>query len=413
MAEVNHSARDHALLSASGSKRWLACPPSARFEERAGGKDEGSIYSKEGTLAHELADVTLHSLYKGLPKKELNKEVRRIKGQVKKLFHDPKDKTPWKETQWDEMVREVQKFVDYVQETYNEAKAKSNMEPEIILEERLDYSFLVPQGFGTGDVIIIADNLIYIIDLKYGKGIRVEAKVNTQMILYALAAILLYDLVYDFDRAKMVIVQPRLNHVSEWECSTQYLHNYGDENIREKAKQAWEGKGDKFAGEHCRFCKVRAICRTNMDFQLNAATAFDLAPPESVETEQLAQVLSKSSMLVSWIQAVEEHLFNKAKAGYPVPGFKIVAGRSNRKWKDESQVTVALDGSGRDPQDFLESKLMSLTNIEKKLGTEEFQAVLGHNVVQPEGKPTLVPSSDKRPGIGLDTAREEFKDIQV
>lgn len=397
---TDHSNRAHALLSASGAARWLACPPSARLEERSTVKDTSSIYAEEGTLAHELADITLQREFKGMHGRTFNAEKKKIATAVKKLF-DGDDKV------FVEMEREVQKYVDYVKECFAEAK-RGCPSAVIILEERVDYSHIVPGGFGTGDCIIVADGLMYIIDLKYGRGVEVHAKTNPQMMLYAVGALRAFDLMYEIERVRHCVAQVRLDNISEWECSVQYIEKWALTVAAPQAKLAHAGDGEMKAGDHCKFCKVKALCRTLADHNLELAR-HEFRDPQLMSLEELAPIYEQAGTLVEWVNAVGDHLFEQALKGNVVPNHKIVEGRSNRKWADEKKAAEILEESGFKTDDFMRSSLETITNVQRLVGKDIFDEKLGPCVVKPPGKPTLVHVTDKRPAIGLDTAKREFK----
>lgn len=397
MAEVNHSSRSHALLSASGAARWLACTPSARLEERAGGKDTSSIYAEEGTLAHELSDIMLHREFKGMKAKTFNSEKRKLKTRVIKLLD---------ELAWSEMEREVQKYVDYVKETFL-AVRKKTPDAVLMLEERLDYSHIVPQGFGTGDCIIIADDIMYVIDLKYGKGIQVEAKTNPQAMLYAHGALYKFDMAFDIKEVQMCIVQPRLNNISEWKCSVNYLHGWADKVAGPKAKLAYAGEGEKVAGDHCKWCKVKALCRTYADKNLELAK-YEFSDPDLLTLEERAQIYEQSGMLTDWVSSIGKNLFDEAMKGTPIPNHKLVIGRSNRKWTDEQKAMELLAEKGFEESEYKRVSIETITKVQKLVGKDVLEEEFKDFMVKPEGKPTLVHASDKRTAIGLASAKEEF-----
>lgn len=400
MATVDHTGRDHALLSASGASRWMACPPSARLEEKALTKDTDNIYAQEGTLAHELSDILLQERWKGLSAKGAAAEKRKITTAVKKLFPDDHALI------LQEMEAEVQKYVDIVSEAYSEA-LKTTPDAVLLLEERLDYSHIVEQGFGTGDAIIIGDGLMDEYDLKYGKGIVVDAKLNPQLMLYANGALRKYDMAYDIQRVRLNIVQPRLDNFSSWETSVGYIENWAEKVVRPAAKLAFAGEGEKKAGDHCKWCKVKPICRAVMDYNLEIAK-HDFKQPEEVSIEELAGILDRADMFTDWLSSVKSYLMDTALSGKFVPGYKLVEGRSNRRWADEEKVKQILEEDGYPQEEFLKMSLEGITKIEKLVGKDEFNTKFGDAVIKPQGSPTLVPLSDRRPAMGLAQAKEDF-----
>jgi len=399
MSGINHSTRGHALLSASGSKRWMNCTPSARLEERMSSEEE-SIFAKEGTLAHELSDIILQKAFKDMPIKAFNAEKRKIKNAVVKLLSAEA---------FEEMETEVAKYVDIVSEAYNVA-LKANPGAVLILEERLDYSHIVPEGFGTGDTMIVSDGLLDNYDLKYGRGISVEAKSNPQLMLYGLGALRRFELQYDIQEVQMNIVQPRLNNYSSWKCSVQYLEKWGEKVVKPVAEKAFAGEGDKCAGDWCKWCKFKPVCPTIKEKALEVAK-HEFAPVDEVSLSELAEVMKQSEIITDWLSAVKKHLLTQIQKGEKVPGFKVVAGRSNRKWINETKTICILDKLPNiEVTDFMVSKVKGIAAIEKLVGKETFEEHFSKAFEKPTGAPTLAPFSDKRPAMGLAQAKEDFNE---
>lgn len=394
MGEVNHSARKHALLSASGASRWLHCPPSARLEEKfeESSPSTSSVYADEGTLAHEFGDLNLRKASGRITDSAFEKEIKELR------------KHPLYSS---EMEGEVDKYVTYVLEAFAEAKQKTP-DAVLMIEERLDFSHLVEQGFGTGDAGVIADGVLEIIDLKYGKGIRVEAEENPQLMLYGSGALRSFELMYDIHTVKMTIVQPRLDHISSWEIPAKDLINWGEKTVKPAAAKAYEGKGVQKAGDYCKWCKVKAMCAT-LAAKNVALARHEFKDPHLLTEKQLLKVYKQQPMLVDWANAVAEYLLAEALKGKQWPGYKIVEGRSQRKWMDKNKVIEILELS-HDPKDFMVSDLAGIPAIEKLLGKKDFPVLLGEMVLLPPGKPTLVPESDKRPAMGIEQAKMDFKD---
>lgn len=392
--QVDHSTRKHALLSASGAHRWLHCTPSARLEEKfeESSPSTSSVYADEGTLAHEFGDLNLKKAAGHITESVFDEEIKELK------------KHPLYSA---EMEGEVDKYVTYVLEAFGVAKQKTP-DAVLMIEERLDFSHLVEQGFGTGDAGIIADGILEIIDLKYGKGIRVEAEENPQLMLYGSGALRSFDLMYDIHTVKMTIVQPRLDHVSSWEIPVNDLISWGEKTVKPAAAKAYKGEGVQKAGDHCKWCKVKAMCAT-LAAKNVALAQHEFKDPHLLTEKQLLEVYKQQPMLVDWVNAVAEYLLAEALKGKQWPGYKIVEGRSQRKWVDEDKVIETLELS-HDPKDFMVSKLAGIPAIEKLLGKKDFPVLLGGMVLLPPGKPTLVPESDKRPAMGIEQARLDFKD---
>jgi transcription elongation factor Elf1 len=381
----------HAKLSASGSKRWLTCTPSARLEEQFPG-DTTSVYAEEGTLAHSLGEAKLSLEFGKITKAKYSKEVKKIEK------HELYDHT---------MPDYVDLYVNYVIERFNEAKKRSS-DAIIALEQRLDFSHLVPEGFGTGDTVIIADGTMEIIDLKYGKGVEVDSEDNTQMMLYALGALNEYEFLYDIQDVQMTIVQPRLDSISTSIISVRDLYEWAYNYLVPRAKLAWDGEGEFLAGDHCKFCKARYNCKARADQNLELAK-YEFATCELLSDVEIADILTRVDNFKSWVKDIEEFSLNEAIKGKKWPGFKLVEGRSNRAYVDEIQVADKLKSCGYDEAVLFEKKLYGITAMEKTIGKKQFGTILEGLVIKPQGKPTLAPESDKRQELNLNSAVEDFK----
>lgn len=382
-----HAERDHALLSASGAKRWATCTPSARLEDQFA--EESSSYAEEGTLAHELGELLL--------KKELNQITpAAYKKELKVIQKNP--------LYANEMMDYCQGYADIVIERYNAALAKTP-DAQLIIEERLDFSLWVPEGFGTGDVLIVADGFIEVIDLKYGKGVQVDAKENYQMRLYGLGALDAYRVLYGTQMVTMTIIQPRLDHISTEELSAEELLNWGDEFIRPRAAIAFEGGGEFCAGDHCQFCKIKATCRARAEVNLELAR-YEFESPALLSYEEIGEILAKAEQLQKWAKDVQDYALDQAeKHGIRFPGWKLVEGRSNRKFTDEVAIAemLLIEGFAED-KIYQPRKLFGITEMTKNLGKKLFEDILGPYIEKPTGKPTLVPEDDKRPEINSTAA---------
>ncbi|MBH8600500.1 DUF2800 domain-containing protein [Thermoactinomyces sp. CICC 23799] len=346
----------------------MKCTPSARLEQDF--KDEQSPYAKEGTKAHQLAEQWLQ-------------------------YHlgersDPPQGEP--------------EMTDYVEVYVNAVLERITPGATVLLEQRLDFSPWVPEGFGTGDAVIIADGRLEIVDLKYGKGVPVSAEENPQLRLYALGAINDFDWLYDFDTVRMTIVQPRLDNISSEEMTVDELWQWG-ESIKPLAMRAFIGEGDFIPGEHCRFCKARYTCRARAEANLELAR-LDFREPETLTVEEIAEVLKQAEDLQRWVRDVKEYALNQAyRHGVKFPGWKVVEGRSVRKYTDEEAVARRLQEEGHDPY---KKVLLTITELEKQLGRKRVGEVIGDLIEKPSGRPALVPETDKRPEI-LTAAAEDFK----
>lgn len=382
---------EHALLSASGAERWLNCPPSARLEETM--EEESSEYAREGSFAHSLAEAYL-SCHLGLVKKgEHNKRLTRLK------------KDPFYSKELDDYVLN---YVDFAIEKINEAKART-ADAVVLLEMKLDYARWVPGGFGTGDLVLIGDEVLEVIDFKYGKGIPVVAEGNSQMRLYALGALNQFGCLYEVDIVKMTIHQPRLDNISSAEMSAKELICWATNTVKDAAEKAWEGKGEFLPGAHCRFCRVRATCRARAK-ENTRLVRFEFKEPPLLKDEEIVAVLDAADEYTRWILDVQVHALSQAvNTGKQWPGYKLVEGRSYRKYSDELKVAEALKAAGYDEEQIYERTLLGITKMEKAVGKKKFHELLSGLVEKPPGKPKLVPASDKRPEI-KSTAEIDFKE---
>nr|WP_144364607.1 DUF2800 domain-containing protein [Lacrimispora amygdalina] len=372
----------HALLSASSSKRWLNCTPSARLEEQFGREDAGP-YAEEGTAAHALAE---HKVKKCLRKRS---------------------KRPVSDYQCDEMEECTDGYASYVMEQVELAKQDCK-DPVVLIEQRLDYSAYVPEGFGTGDLLIVADKTLIVIDLKYGKGVAVDAEWNPQMMLYGLGALELFDAIYDIDTVRMTIYQPRLESVSTWEIPVSDLMEWVETELKPKAQLALHGEGEFHCGSWCRFCKAKNTCRARAEEYLRLAQ-MEFKPPALLSDEEIAEVLKVADELARWSADVYAFATNEAIThGKKWTGFKLVEGRSSRKYTDEEEVAEAAKAAGY--TDIYKKSLVGITDMEKLMGKKKFAEVLGKLVYKPQGKITLVTESDKRQEIQTATAEADFKE---
>lgn len=379
----------HALLSPSGASRWLVCTRSARLEQQF--QDRSGQAAAEGTLAHDMSHLTMIPYKLGrIRKTEYNKAMKAY----------PKDSIFQKlpDTAHTEMVGHMENYSDYVLEQFSAAKLHTK-DAEIFLETKLDMTDYVPEGFGTGDVFIIADRILDFIDLKYGKGVPVDATDNKQMKLYALGAIKAFSHLYDFHTIRMTIYQPRIDNISVWSITVEELLVWAEEELKPKARMAFDGTGEFVPGSACTFCKAKANCRANSEYQLEVAK-FDFALPEVLTEEEIAEVLSKGKELAKWVTAVQKFaLLEAVHNGKSFPGYKLVEGRSTRQFTDEIAVAEKLVEIGWKDDEIYKRKLLGITALEGKLTKKGFAEKLGDYVVKPTGSPTLVSEADGRPAI--------------
>lgn len=369
----------HAVLSASSSHRWLQCPPSALLCSKAG--DTTSEFAIQGTDAHSLCEYKL--------KTALGKESA-----------DPTENLTYFN---EEMADCADMYVQYVMEQLAAVK-ETCKDPLVLVEQRLDFSRWVPQGFGTGDCVIVADGVLSVIDFKGGIGVLVEAERNPQLMCYALGALDLFDGIYDIEQVSMTIFQPRRENISTYTIPKEELLSWADNTLKPTAQLAAKGEGEFKAGEHCRFCKVKAICRKRAEYNLELAR-YDFTMPSTLEDEEIEAILSKADMLVSWASDVKEYALQQAVSGKEWHDWKIVEGRSNRRYVNEHAVAETVEKAGFDPY---EHKVLGITAMTKLLGKTKFEDMLSGFIEKPQGKPTLVPMSDKRPAIH--TAANDFKE---
>ena len=376
----------HAKLSASGAKKWLNCPLSVELESKI--CDEESEYAKEGTKAHELSELKL--------KRKLNLIGNKVYAdELSKLSFD----------------YEMDKYTDYYCDEVIGILHKYDLNYSMVkLEERVDFSHWVPEGFGTSDVIVISNNVLEIIDLKYGKGVKVSADNNPQLMLYALGTLNDYGYLYDVKRVKLTIIQPRLDNISSFEISVKDLYKWGSE-IKPKALKAFKGEGECVVGKHCDegFCRAKPICKAYADERLKLAK-FEFKHPQELSNDDIADILEKVDGLVKWGKTVKDYALSQALQGVEFKGFKVVEGKSNRTFKiEEQEIIKILQNGGFKVEDICETSLKSLSTLEKLLGKEDFKSILGDYVIKPAGKPTLVSIDDVRPIFN--NSVNDFKNI--
>ncbi len=289
----------------------------------------------------------------------------------------------------------AEEYASYISELYSEVKGICP-DPIVLIEQQLDFSQWVPEGFGTGDCLIVADGTLYVIDMKYGKGVEVTALENPQMMCYALGALVLFDGIYDINSVCMTIFQPRRENISVYTISKDELLAWAENTLKPTAELAAKGKGEFKAGEHCQFCRVKATCRKRAEYNLELAR-YDFEMPEMLDDTEIAAILAKADELASWVTDIKDYALGQALKGTEYSGFKLVEGRSNRKYTNEEAVAETVTSAGFDPY---EHKVLGVTAMTKMLGKAKFEELLGGLIEKPLGKPTLVPKSDKRPAWG-------------
>ena len=368
----------HALLSPSSAARWTACPPSARLCEHIA---EGpSLFAEEGTEAHTLCEYKV--------KLALGIEAE-----------DPRPTLGFYNEQMEDCADEYATFVlDALQQEKDALK-----DPIILLEQKVDISTYVSECSGTADCIIVSDGKLHVIDFKYGQGVPVSAERNTQMMLYALGALGMFGPLYEAGEVSMTVFQPRLANVGTFTMGSDELIDWAETYVKPRADLAFRGEGDFCSGPHCRFCKVKATCRKRAEANL-ALARYEFAKPVLLGDHEIAAILRQADELASWVSDIRGYAFSVIEKGGTLEGFKLVEGRSIRRYTDEASAADAVRSAGFDPY---EHKVLGITAMTELLGRTRFNEILGSHVCKPKGKPTLVPEGDKRPAITINDFMEE------
>lgn len=384
----------HAVLSPSAAERWLNCTPSARLEEQIA--DSRSEAASEGTLAHRLGELMISFKLGRLDLLDYADIGEVI---MSNPLYDPA------------MSDHMESYSSYVVECFDTIKAGTK-DALIFLEQHLDLTDYIPEGFGTGDVVIIADGTMDIIDLKYGKGVPVSAENNKQMMLYSLGALREFDFMYAIDTVRMTIYQPRIDNITTWSLPVELLRAWANVELKQRAELAFRGAGHFATGAHCRFCKAKPVCKAYADMNMEIAKYdFQEPPSQFIDEEAIADILKRSDAFKNWLSSIEDYALSEAiNNNKKWPGFKLVAGRSNRTYTDEQAVAKKLISKGLKEDAIYEKYLLGITAMEKKLGKNTFQSYLGDLVIKPPGKPTLVLNTDKRPEYNsAESAKKDFE----
>lgn len=378
----------HALLSASSAARWLNCPRSVRLTKNI--RDEGSsVYAAEGTLAHAVAENAL----------QWHKDHGSLKGW--RIPRKLKDNDLW----YDGMKDDVLPYVEYVIETFESRSAAAALD----IESRLDFSEYVPGGFGTGDAVILDAGVLEIVDLKFGKGVPVEADHNPQIMLYGLGAFAAYDYIYSIDTVRMTIVQPRLDHITTFEMAATDLIYWAETTVEPIARLAYNGQGEQKAGDWCRWCKIKATCKVRAQSLLAVTEKRNQAELSDAE---ISEILAARDAIKRWLTDIEDEVMDRLTAGGKLAGWKLVEGRSNRKINEPDKLAGRLLEQYSPELIYRPQELKTLTDLEKLVGKKRFAEEFGEYVYKPDGKPTLAPESDKRPALHSPEAEFEFEEVE-
>jgi len=410
----------HAILAPSGSSRWMKCTPSARLAAQAPQKD--TVFTREGTIAHAMAECLLltaleqnwdewredyaekfriaHESLKagkggiiaGVPAEDLRRRI----AEAEDLGLDP----------WEMLSIVSEHYCRIVWEDFLDARYR-DPEAVLLVEAQLKLDEFIPEGFGSSDAVIIYGRTLCVYDLKYGKGVKVSAVDNTQMRCYALGALLGPGELYDIAEVSMVIIQPRLQWVSNDILTADRLMDWATDELRPAAVAAYQGIGSFVAGEHCRFCPIAPRCKA-LALKASVQEALDKSP-DLMTDEQISELLRKAGTIKSWIASLEAYALEQALGGRPVPGFKVVEGRSLRTIPDQKAAIGALEKAGLSEDSYLRPReLKTISDLEKLLTKKGFNTILGEYVVKPQGKPTLVEDTDPRPAMS--SAKDDFSE---
>lgn len=377
--QINHSERAHALLSPSSSHRWMNCTPSARLEENI--PSTGSAASEEGTVAHELAEHAIRKYLAGeytplLDELPVPDEIRNNKYYSSEMEHYVTD------------------YVCYVCDIYElEEGAKMS------IERKFDLTTYVPECFGSCDCDIVGNTVLNIIDLKYGKGVQVDANGNSQLMMYAIGVLNSLEPQHrsKIGKVRMHIAQVRLGNYSVFEMSAQDLTHWAIHVLRPTAEKAFAGQGETKVGAHCKFCKFKAQCRAQRDALVNEFETH--GETKALSLEEIGDILNKADMFSDWLASVKQFAMSEALSGKHVNGWKLVEGRSARVIKDEAEALKRLTEAGFDREDLINTKIKGIGDLERTIGKKPLTVLLDDVIIKPQGAPTLAPESDKREPI--------------
>lgn len=378
----------HARLSASSAFRWINCPGSVALSDQCPAPSSSS-YADEGTLAHAIGELKLRYVNDEISKRQLNAKMKPL-------------------LQNEYYCGEMEEATGYYADAVIEALEAAGEDAELMIEQQFSLDRWVPEGFGTSDAVVIGGGVIQVIDLKYGKGIKVDARNNPQLRLYGLGAANLFDSLYDFDTVRMTIIQPRLDHISTEELPLSELLAWAEDDVKPRAQMAMDGTDYTAVGDWCRFCPAKAVCRKRAEYNLSIAKD-DFRNPPLLSDEEIGEVLRRADELQHWVTDVGDYALEQALAGKQYDGWKLVEGRSVRKYADDLKVAEALKAAGYDEAMLYERKLYGISAMEKIVGKKRLTETLGDLIVKPAGKPVLVPESDKREAINTaEAAKADF-----
>ena len=378
----------HARLSASSAFRWINCPGSVALSDQCP-TPASSSYADEGTLAHAIGELKLRYVNDEISKRQLNAKMKPL-------------------LQSEYYCGEMEEATGYYADAVIEALEAAGEDAELMIEQQFSLDRWVPEGFGTSDAVVIGGGVIQVIDLKYGKGIKVDARNNPQLRLYGLGAANLFDSLYDFDTVRMTIIQPRLDHISTEELPLSELLAWAEDDVKPRAQMAMDGTDYTAVGDWCRFCPAKAVCRKRAEYNLSIAKD-DFRNPPLLSDEEIGEVLRRADELQHWVKDVGDYALEQALAGKQYDGWKLVEGRSVRKYADDLKVAEALKAAGYDEAMLYERKLYGISAMEKIVGKKRLTETLGDLIVKPAGKPVLVPESDKREAINTaEAAKADF-----
>ena len=378
----------HARLSASSAFRWINCPGSVALSDQCP-TPASSSYADEGTLAHAIGELKLRYVNDEISKRQLNAKMKPL-------------------LQSEYYCGEMEEATGYYADAVIEALEAAGEDAELMIEQQFSLDRWVPEGFGTSDAVVIGGGVIQVIDLKYGKGIKVDARNNPQLRLYGLGAANLFDSLYDFDTVRMTIIQPRLDHISTEELPLSELLAWAEDDVKPRAQMAMDGTDYTAVGDWCRFCPAKAVCRKRAEYNISIAKD-DFRNPPLLSDEEIGEVLRRADELQHWVKDVGDYALEQALAGKQYDGWKLVEGRSVRKYADDLKVAEALKAAGYDEAMLYERKLYGISAMEKIVGKKRLTETLGDLIMKPAGKPVLVPESDKREAINTaEAAKADF-----